>query len=89
MDIRKARSLLLRAIEEFNRYRAPEARAALERLDTRGFQIRFSGCFCGTCGFYDYFEDFRAILSSQGLHLSISLVREMEDGAVVEYSLSG
>jgi len=47
------------ALRTFNKYRSPEVVAELTSLeqDGRRFVVRFTGSFCRTCGFYDYFED--------------------------------
>jgi hypothetical protein len=46
-------------IETYNRYRSPEVTAKLLIIKGKDeeFTISFSGTFCRTCGFYDYFED--------------------------------
>ncbi|MDI6718370.1 MAG: hypothetical protein QMD46_01980 [Methanomicrobiales archaeon] len=78
---------ILQAIEAFNAMRAPEARARLARRSGERVWIEFTGCFCGTCGFYDYFEDLRIELEECGLMAALSAVTDTEDGAVVEFSL--
>ncbi len=46
---------VLKAIEEFNQYRSPEAKAELVSLKKDLIEVNFSGYFCYTCGFYYYF----------------------------------
>jgi len=73
------------AIREFNKYRVPEAEARLVSLDEQSFKIRFTGSFCSTCGFYDYFDDYKILLQEVGLKIDITEVEEIDDGAVVRF----
>lgn len=52
------RIVVLRAIENYNRYRSPEAVAKLVETGEGYVVIDFTGSFCFTCGVYDWFEDF-------------------------------
>lgn len=45
------------ALQRYNAFRAPEARAELLELSGNVATVRFTGSFCRTCGVYDYFED--------------------------------
>lgn len=74
-----------RAIEEYNRYHAPEAEARL--LEARGdsLVVEFRGSFCTTCGFYDYFDDLVYVLEDHGVRVYVEEVEETEWGAVVRY----
>ncbi len=49
---------VLKAIEEYNKYRSPEAKAKLVKISDRELVLDFEGSFCRTCGVVDYFEDF-------------------------------
>jgi hypothetical protein len=75
------------AIDAFNAYRAPEARARLLSLVGNIIRVEFSGCFCGTCGFYVYFEDLRIEFEENGVRTALERVTETESGAVVEYGM--
>ena len=50
------------AIPEFNRIRVPEVEATPKEISDDGFTVFFSGSFCTTCGYYDYFEDLLYLL---------------------------
>lgn len=76
-----------KAIEEFNKYRSPEAVARLLTSGKKSFKIEFTGSFCKTCGFYDYFEDFRLVLEENGLKAKISETKEIAEGAVVKFEV--
>jgi hypothetical protein len=74
------------AIEEFNKYRSPEATAKLISNRERSFKIEFSGPFCRTCGFHDYFDDLLIFLENLGLKAKLGKVKETNSGAVVEFA---
>ncbi|MEM0456159.1 MAG: hypothetical protein QXE40_04255 [Nitrososphaerota archaeon] len=78
---------ILASIEEFNKYRSPEANARLISFDKSIIKIEFTGPFCRTCGFYDYFDDLRIIFEEMGLKTEITLIEETEDGAIVDFKL--
>jgi len=48
-----------RAVEEYNRFRSPEAVVRIVERREDGFVAEFSGSFCATCGVYDWLEDLR------------------------------
>jgi len=54
-----ARRQVEAAVEEFNKYRSPEAVARLIEFDERHVKIELSGPFCRSCGLYDYFDDLK------------------------------
>jgi hypothetical protein len=75
-------------IREFNDYRAPEVTASLKNCDRKSFAIEFRGSFCETCGFYDYFDDFRIVLEDEfGLRMEIAEVEEILGSANVKFTL--
>lgn len=76
------------AIEEFNRYRSPEATAKLLSLEKDRFRVRFTGIFCRTCGFHDYFDDFVIFLEERDLKSRISGIKEIGKGAEVDFLIS-
>lgn len=72
-----------KTIEEFNKYRSPEAISELKSAGQDSFKVHFTGHFCRTCGFYDYFDDFVLLLKDAGLKVKIDKVKEFDDGAEV------
>ena len=53
--------------------------------DSRSF---FSGSFCHTCGYYDYFEDLLyLLLDDYGVETEITKVSQKEDGDYVSFLL--
>lgn len=79
------RKAIAEAMEEFNKYRSPEGNAKLLSASEESFEIEFTGSFCKTCGFHDYFEDFRLILEEKGLRTKTGEIKEIDQGARVEF----
>ena len=53
-----------------------------------GFKVFFSGSFCQTCGYYDYFEDLLYLLLDDfGVETEITDVTQDEDGDYVSFHL--
>ena len=61
--------IVKKAIDEYNRYRSPEANAELVDLNlSRGtLLVRFAGSFCMTCGLIDWIEDLAYIIEDHGI----------------------
>jgi len=77
------------AIREYNRYRSPEAKARIAFAKDDRLKVEFTGSFCSTCGYYDYFDDLKTLLEEKGLRNDITNIDETDEGAVVEFSLEG
>lgn len=75
------------AIVEYNKYRSPEVEAKLLLISDGEIKIEFGGSFCYTCGFYDYFEDYKTILEEMGLKTIISDIEETDEGAIVTFRI--
>ncbi len=76
------------AIEEYNKFRVPEVIAKLISIDTTSFHVEFTGSFCESCGFYDYFDDFSILLEDDfGLKTKIREIHEISEGAVVKFEI--
>lgn len=79
---------LRQAIPEFNRIRVPELEATPKEISEEGFTVFFSGSFCTTCGYYDYFEDLLyLLLDDYGVHTTIKEIDQREDGDYVKYAV--
>ena len=77
------------AIPEFNRIRVPEVEATPKEINDEGFTVFFSGSFCTTCGYYDYFEDLLYLLMDDyGLNTEIVEVKQENDGDYVSFKLT-
>jgi len=87
MKEQQLRKIIEKAIEEYNKYRSPEATANLISLNEKFFKIEFIGSFCRTCGFYDYFDDFKILLEDFGLKTEIVEILEKNEGAVVKFTV--
>ena len=75
------RKIVDRAVEEYNRFRAPEAVAEVVDVDEeRGVvRVRFSGAFCKTCGINDWVEDFAYVLMEFDVDARLDKVIEPDD----------
>lgn len=80
-------NIVLEAIEEYNKYRSPESKARLVLMAGDVFKVEFTGSFCYTCGFYDYFEDYKFLLEDMGLITEITEIEELEEGAIVTFRI--
>ncbi len=58
MKLTSLEKAVKQAIEEYNRYRSPEAKADLIEVGNSQLTVDFEGSFCRGCGVSDYFEDF-------------------------------
>jgi hypothetical protein len=79
----KLEEAILKAVDKYNKYRSPEARARLIEIWEGGLTIDFEGSFCWTCGVYDYFEDFIYELQELvDLSIEVLSFREYEPGKI-------
>ena len=74
-------------MREYNKYHSPEAKMQLVSMSEKTFKIEFTGSFCQTCGFYDYFDDYTILLEEKGLKASIAEIVEIDEGAVVTFEV--
>ncbi|UCH01314.1 MAG: hypothetical protein JSV20_05370 [Candidatus Bathyarchaeota archaeon] len=74
-------------IEEYNRYHSPEVVIKLVSIYDRAFKLEFSGSFCQTCGFYDYFDDYQILLEDTKLKTKITEIVETNEGAIVNFQI--
>ena len=83
----EARRQVEAAVEEFNKYRSPEAVARLIELGEGQVKIELSGPFCRSCGLYDYFDDLKIELEKKmGGSIEISKIEGGEgEGYLVTY----
>ena len=68
-----------KAIEEYNKYRSPEATARLERIEGDVVVIRFEGPFCATCGINDWVEDMVFVMRDLGAEAELLEVIEPDE----------
>lgn len=86
LEISKA---VLKAIDKYNSLRGRESFATIVQFTDKMIKVEFAGNLCRTCGFYDYFEDFRQLLEELGVRSKIEAVEETSEGAFVTYSVEG
>lgn len=81
--------VLDKAIPEFNRIRVPEVEVSITAINDGGFTAFFSGSFCSTCGYFDYFEDLLyLLLDDYGVETKIVEINQEEDGDYVKFNLT-
>ena len=74
------------AIEEYNRYRSPEAIAEIIDYKDKDLTVRFAGSFCFTCGINDWIEDLKYVLEDHGVEAEIiEIIEENETGRVAKF----
>ncbi|RLF15276.1 MAG: hypothetical protein DRJ66_04620 [Thermoprotei archaeon] len=74
------REKIERAIDIYNRYRAPEAIASLISIDNKKVIIKFKGPFCVGCGISDWIEDFKYVLLEEfGMDTEIMELKEVRN----------
>ena len=81
--------ILVEALPEFNRIRVPEVEATVKEVTHEGFTVFFSGSFCHTCGYYDYFEDLLyLLLDDYSLETEIVEIKQENDGDYVRFRVT-
>jgi len=75
------KKIIEKTIEDYNKYRAPEITARLISIDNSSFRIELK-VHCHTCGFYDYFDDFRFLLEENNVKTKIIKIDEIDEGAI-------
>ncbi|WIV66836.1 hypothetical protein [Natrialbaceae archaeon AArc-T1-2] len=66
------------AVETYNRYREPMARATVLERSGRRFRVEFEGPFCTTCCRDDYVDDLRYELDEHGVSADAVTIEEVE-----------
>ena len=56
-------------------------------LNERSFEIEFVGKLCYTCGFHDYFDDYKVLLVERGSKTKITGVNEGNEGFNVYFEI--
>lgn len=74
-----------KAIEKYNKYRAPESNVKLEKIRNKHILLIFYGPFCKSCGIYDYFDDFIFFLRDFGLDGKIKYVKKFDNNFLVKF----
>ena len=85
------REAVEKAVENYNRYRSPEAAARILEVRGDSVLVEFSGSFCYTCGVYDWLEDLIYELREVSPSISArirSWKRVSDDRMLVEFELA-
>ncbi len=84
MDITE---LVLRGIEQYNKYRYPEAEARLVKVEGSLIVVEFRGSFRYTCGVIDWIEDLRYELEDLGVKTRLERVEERGEALIGYFRL--
>ena len=76
-----------RITDIYNKYHSPETVANIISINKASFQIEFTGSYCASCGFYDYFDDYKILLQEHGVEIEIKKIIEIEEGAIVKFKI--
>ncbi len=66
--------IIKKLVNEYNRYRSPEATAKILRIGKDELLLEFSGSFCWTCGVDDWIIDFQYILQDNGIETEFEIL---------------
>ncbi len=77
-------NLVLRGIEQYNKYRYPEAEARLVGINNDVIVVEFRGPFRYTCGVVDWIEDLKYELEDLGLRVTLIKI-EQRDNSLIGY----
>jgi superoxide reductase len=69
----------------YNKYHSPETITKILSINQTSFDVEFTGSFCISCGFYDYFDDYKILLQEHGIDATILKIIEIEEGAIVKF----
>ncbi len=78
LSLSKLEHILKKAVEDYNRIRAPEAVAKITKIEDDLVYVEFDGTYCETCGLYDWIEDFKYVLEDLGVNNELVNVIEPE-----------
>lgn len=71
----------------YNKYHSPEAVTNIISINKASFEVEFTGSYCVSCGFYDYFDDYKILLQEHGIETRIVTIIEIEEGAIVKFQI--
>ena len=87
-SLEELRKRVEKAIEEFNKYREPEAVARLVSLSEREIVLEIAGPYCRSCGLADWFDDFTFELIAAGGPKAVFADYEPSDEADEAYAVT-
>ena len=70
---------LIEAVNLYNRFRSPEARVEILKVEGDKTYVKVEGSFCETCGVNDWVEDFVYTLEDVGVEAELVDIIEPED----------
>jgi hypothetical protein len=76
-----------KTVEEYNKYRAPEAIANILNIENDRVVVIFRGSFCETCGVYDWVEDLKYELENFNVNADIISIKEEKNQRIAVFRL--
>jgi len=70
---------IIEAVQVYNRFRSPEARAYILSIHGNTVRVLIEGCYCETCGVYDWIEDLVYCMEDEGVNAKIKEFIEPRD----------
>ena len=70
------------AVKLYNRFRSPEAKAEILKVEGDKAYVKVEGSFCETCGINDWVEDFVYTLEDVGVEAELVDIIEPKDPAM-------
>jgi hypothetical protein len=80
IKLAELKDIVAGAIQVYNKYRSPEAKATLVEIKKDRFVVDFEGSFCESCGVRDYIEDL--IYELKGINQKFRV--ELEETKTIE-----
>ena len=87
----KLLKLVNNALNEYNKYRYPEAKARILNFKDDELVVKIEGSYVITCGLYDWLEDLIYILEKFNINASIAKIEEpknpLEGWRIITYKI--
>ncbi|ABN69160.1 hypothetical protein Smar_0047 [Staphylothermus marinus F1] len=71
LNSNEVKKIVSKAIDLYNKFRAPEAKAVLLEINGDKVKILFEGSFCFTCGIRDWVEDMVYVFEDLGVEAEL------------------
>ncbi|MGC8949053.1 MAG: hypothetical protein ACP5OK_06930 [Thermoprotei archaeon] len=74
--MRKMYSRIKEAIKNYNKYRAPESKAKILKIENNRLIVKFTGSFCETCGINSWIEDLKYEIENFDVNIELEKIIE-------------
>ncbi|MEM3832784.1 MAG: hypothetical protein QW128_04185 [Thermoprotei archaeon] len=79
-------SRIREAIKSYNKYRAPESKARILKIEDNKLIVKFTGSFCETCGVNSWIEDLKYEI--ENFNIDVELEKIIEPRKESEYRVA-